>query len=42
MVLTGVSNQKDATESPFQPTWIMDNITSIALALKNAHQSTTQ
>ena len=36
MVLTGVSNHKDVAESPFKPTWVMDSISSITLALTDS------
>ena len=35
------SNPKDVAESPFKPTWIMESISSITLALTNAQPRTT-
>ncbi len=35
MVLTGISSEQDLKNSPYQPTWIMQDIRAIAQALRN-------
>ncbi len=42
LVLTGVSSEEDVSASNFKPTWTMDNITSITLALNQAHKNKAQ
>lgn len=42
LVLTGVSSEEDVNASTFKPTWTVDNITSITLALNQAHKNKAQ